>query len=1025
MNNELKALMSNKKISPYFALSGFNLKHTKKAFAIGALICMSVPAMAALADNPYRSEAKALIASSSQSQSYQSSEVTELKEQLFDKTRELNEYKAGLFRASHPQDQAKIIALTQRIADHEKNKVELTAKIQEFEKELANTKKQMNSLEVSTEALTDFVQSQRNVAEKDKQELVNKILTFEEDTRLENEQKLNQKLMSDLAILKGTITAYETRISVLEQSYEENLQDALQDAAMLKFNLADARQLAAQKEHELMVSTLNDVTMSLDHAKTVKTKQLTHKEKLIQSKQNALALKSKIDDITLENIRLQREIDHFTEQDQNRQTVLGQHVAERHVITNQLLEKEEALASTILYYQGIVADQTKQAQELQERLGKEETTRQELQHKKEYALSQHEVEKHILEKTMADHKEAMAHDLLTYQLAINNSMSELQALQEKLSVEETLRLKLQHEKELLAAEFDLHKLVTDPSISEKEAALKSALADCESLTTKFLEQIDFLNEKLEHEEEAVKELRRAQEVMSANQAKEKQSLEKALKDKEEALILCLASSKNAIAENQKSLDELQEKLTNEETTNHLLQEAYQDLTSKYSQIEFKLSQYEVEKHALEQSLLEKEEALNSALMSMDSSTKEYKALKSALADSESSTTKFLEQIDFIQEKLAQKEEALKQLQNAQEALYVNHSELKQSLEQTLREKEEILEESLAASQNAIAENQQHIDILKEKLANEASINQELQEAHHDLLSRYSHTEHKLSQYEVEKLALEQSLLEKEDSLRSALTASQDSLKEYSTLIEDLKRKLNGIEDAHHELKEVHHELSSSHSGMEQQLSQQQSEKLLLEHSLQEKEEALSSALMSIESSTNEYKTLIEALKEKLTHQETVNHQLKQSNESFTANLNEQSSAQRLQQEFASLKEISELQQQVKEDIATIDYLKQETAKLTASFNEKLAKENELEKSLHSLTKVAEHQDHALAEANSAFSMVHEYNSHLEIENADLKKRLNTLETAERTMRKETPSDEKETQNIISPALLQLFRPHTN
>lgn len=185
MNDDLRVSLFNPK---------FLQRHTRKAFGIGAFICMSASAIAAVAssDKDYKSNAQMLIASNTHSlSSYQQQDIQSLKEQLLEKTKELEEYKACLFRPSHPEDQVKISELSRQIANLEKNKQELNILTKACKEELTDIKKQKDSLEVSSEALTDYIKTQRIIVDDEKIALVTKILTYEEEIEQERKKMKN------------------------------------------------------------------------------------------------------------------------------------------------------------------------------------------------------------------------------------------------------------------------------------------------------------------------------------------------------------------------------------------------------------------------------------------------------------------------------------------------------------------------------------------------------------------------------------------------------------------------------------------------------------------------------------------------------------------------------------------------------------------------------------------------------------------------------------------------------------------
>jgi len=255
-------------------------------------------------------------------------DIATLKQQLQEKTEELHYYKANLFRASHPQDQATIAKLSQQLAEQEKAKQELVAKIQEQEAELASAKKQITNLEVSTDALTAFIQNQRAVVEAKKQELAAKIRAYEEDPQLDQERELNKKLTAELESLKINIA-----------SQEQELHDALQEAAMLKFELADARLSADKKEHEIMLSTLHDLTIALDQAKSLKIHHNSHHEQLSQTEQNIAALQAALE-------RAHHDREHL----------VSQYAVEKHVLESAISEHSELISHALIGHQMAIRD---------------------------------------------------------------------------------------------------------------------------------------------------------------------------------------------------------------------------------------------------------------------------------------------------------------------------------------------------------------------------------------------------------------------------------------------------------------------------------------------------------------------------------------------------------------------------------------------------------------------------------------------------------------------------------------------
>lgn len=442
MYNELKLPLENKKIFCFHTCESFQ-RNSKKAFAIGVLLSMNATFMTALAspDNSWQEGDRIGVSSNSQSTTYLSPpDVYTLQEQLLEKTRELHDYKAKLFRASHPNDHAKITELNQKIAEHEKHTIALNSKIKEFEEALSNAKKQLSTLDISTQALTDYIQKQRITAESEKQELIARLQAHEDDPRLENEQKLNEKLNADLKALTNKIATYEKQLNNIEQNHESELQDALQDSAILKFELADLRLMAEIKESELIFSSLDYQSIALHHADTL--------DALIPEHQSTIAhLSSQIrelhDSLAKEEATNARQIREL----QNQIALDGETKANQiQDLQESLVKQIEAKTLQIQELQDKLAIEEKinanKIHELHKQIVEQETAKQDLIHEKEWAFSNHEVEKHAQELALQE-KEAQLKDhqlntaretdslhkkLQDYQMTIDNMKVEIERL---------------------------------------------------------------------------------------------------------------------------------------------------------------------------------------------------------------------------------------------------------------------------------------------------------------------------------------------------------------------------------------------------------------------------------------------------------------------------------------------------------------------------------------------------------------------------------------------------------------------
>lgn len=981
MNKAFKALITDKTTSLYFHLFEFKHWHSKKLLTIGSFICMSASSMAAIAasDSNRASSAQHYIANSQQSEN-------SLREQLLDKTRELEEYKANLFRSSHPLDQAKIKELSQRIAEQEKLKNELSDKINEYEDKLTKAKKQLSSLDISSNALTDYIHNQRIAIEAEKQEFLDRIRAFEEDPLLVHERKINQQLLNELIAIKHAIFLYENQIASLEYTHDNDLHDALQDSAMLKFELAEAKHLYYQKEQELIVSSLNYHTMALDHANAIKSKHLTNKIQLAHAKQKLNLLESQNIDLVKENLQLQQENSNLAYLNNNEKVTQEKYIAEKYDIANKLQEKEEALNAAMLHFEGTIADHENQIQYLKAQLDTQEIVNKDFEQ-----LSKKQIEDLLIEKD-----EVLARAMINSETSIQEHLNLIKELEARLSVEENAHSQLRQVYEDLAqnhakasdaiVNHEVDKQSLELALNEKDELLNKALSD--SLDKLALNQnlIEELKSKLAQEEQARQQLQEEHAELHTTHSSTKESLEESLNEKEKELETALAVSLESIAENQSQIDTLQQKLVQLELTHKQLQEDHAELhTTHFST-----------KESLKQSLQEKENELQETL----------KASLESLAENQN-------QIEDLKEKLTQVEQSHKQLQEEHAELHANHFSTKESLEQSLQDKEKTLQEALTASLNSLAENQSIIEDFKQKLAYQENAHKQLQTEHAELHATHSDA----------KESLEYTLQQSEEKLQSALTTSQTSLADHQSLIDALKEKLEQEQEKHAYLKQNYDDLHSKYSEKENILATNEFSKQQLEQSLHEKEASLiqqQNLQKQYETKhdlqLHEIKILEQQIETLLTKQEEAgqsNNQLREQLSQLAARLEQKE--REFEQNNHQLQVLQHMNEQLNQSMANSLF---DLNIAEEEYSKKTQKERELEHAIQALTIVAEQQDHALAEANSTFSMIQEYNKNLEAENASLKNRLNSIETAERSFIK----DNNENENTTHPVILKLLKP---
>jgi chromosome segregation ATPase len=819
----------------------FIQKHTKKILGIGAYLCLSASSMTALAasQNEYKGNAQMLIAANAQTlSSYPSQDIQSLREQLIEKTKELEEYKACLFRPSHPQDQAKINDLTRQIGELEKNRQALIAQANSHKAEMAEIKKQKDTLEVSSEALTDYIKTQRALVEEEKQGFIAKILAYEEETELE--RRNNETLIEELAALKDKLFSLEKLVVHYENN--EDLQDALLEASMLKFELDDTRLQAEQKEKELIVSTLNYLTMAHDHIGTLKTKQEFLKGKLDASKIKYADLLAFIDEVESENTRLQQERRHLEEKNDTDGKTLQQYTVQRHVFANKLMESEESLNAALLYYETTLGDLALLVESLQTLLAKEEAAKLNIFINNEYLLQHNDT----LQNAVSGSSEAMAETSTTHQLAINDYLQQLHMLEEKLAAEEDLRSQLQNEKESFIEQEGVRQreaeehVIALSYVKEQLSKYETDLASSQASIDENAKQIDELKEKLAAAETEHATLKQAYDALSSKNDDAEQKLQIYAED--------LDSSQGSIDENAKQIDELKEKLAAAEAEHTSLKQAYDALSAKNDDAEQKLQHYEEELNSSQGSIDENAKHIDELTEQLAAAETEHASLKQAydalsaknddaeqklqhyeedLHSSQGSIDENAKHIGELTEKLAAAEAEHASLKQAYDALSAKNDDAEQKLQH--------YEEDLHSSQGSIDENAKHIDELTEKLAAAEAEHTSLKQAYDTLSAKNDNAEQQLQHY------------------AEHLTSSQNAIEEHLSQLKNLQEQIAAAEAEYLILLETHEDLSTKNAHNENQL-------------------------LSTEASIAEHLKQIDALQEKLTAAETDRLFLKQAHD---------------------------------------------------------------------------------------------------------------------------------------------------
>lgn len=200
--------------------------------------------------------------------------TSSVQSQLEEAQRDLHEYKARLFRASSPKDQAKIQELHEKLSESDLRNQKLLKDLKSLEKNVDSANKHSDTLAVAADALASMIQNLRSSGES-QNELFEQQLAFLYDelqmihVLYEKEKELSASLQADI---HTKTTAIQSAIKEAEsnrqewtaalqkhqelqkrlQDSERNYQDALTEAASLRFALDSARTALAQAKNETL-----------------------------------------------------------------------------------------------------------------------------------------------------------------------------------------------------------------------------------------------------------------------------------------------------------------------------------------------------------------------------------------------------------------------------------------------------------------------------------------------------------------------------------------------------------------------------------------------------------------------------------------------------------------------------------------------------------------------------------------------------------------------------------------------------
>jgi len=661
----------------------------RSAVTMATMICMALGAAptAAWADV----DARSFVApQTSQTSSYasqsSSQELETIKVQLQQKTKELEEYKSKLFRASHPEDQSKLMALSRRIAEYENAKQKLNNEISQLQTELALAQKQILTLESSSLALTTLLEGQRTAMESEKQELWSQIHALQDDRSLAHAQEANEKLQNEIASLRLTINGHKDRLSELNRM------------------------------HDL------------------------ERESLLKETQSDLALlKLMVDETSKENLRLKMQNESLNGKATAHLATLEKYGVDKQALTVKLLEKEEELRGLQTHYNDTIAEQSKHIEALKGQLAAAMEMKARLQGEKEQLLAQHDVEHHVVSTELSAREIELEKSVVAYQSAVSDYLAEILDLQEKIGSEKENFRRLQESYETLAHELEAQKQSYVVAQMESEDALSGALLGYQMAVGDYLTEIQQTKTLLSIEIDANDLVEHQKQMIVAQHEIEKNVLESMLSEKEEQLSATIANLQMSMGETLEQNQSLQKRLVEAEQARMKLQQAHDDLASQHESLNQALATHD---EALNQALAAHDEALKQAHLEKENALNQVLAERENFAQGHSDYQML---IDGLKEHLSKLQAERQQLLDDHaelSALFVNtqqtlslHEAAKEQYEKMLRDKEEELQHIIhIKATNDNEHYQEQLAMLQQKITSIEIDYTELQNAHDQLNS---------------------------------------------------------------------------------------------------------------------------------------------------------------------------------------------------------------------------------------------------------------------------------------------------
>lgn len=847
----------------------------------------------------------------------QSAEIEKLKRQLQTATRDLHEYKAQLFRSSHPQDLAKIASLNQQIDDRDAINEKMNETLRSLEKDMLQARKQASTLEVTADALSAMIMAQRSVNDNQQKEHLVRVRTLNDELQtamalLEKEQQLTSKMDKQLNETQQTLAAYEKRINELEIGHAE----ALAATTAIESKLMDADQQHSDAHQELHFA-LNDLEQAKNalYAEVFQTKaelekRMASEENLkqnlaeatqrLQEQQERFAqLETELQNALFESSMLkfqmadvQAKQSHLDEQNtahlnhltmsldyardlENSQTALQENVQNnlsKHFHDNESLkrtvqEKEEVLTTAMLFYEATLKEYQAREEILHASLMQSQSRGCQLETELESALNTHNEEQQRLEKLKADKEH--------FQTMFEKRHFDAIALEEQFR-NDHLNLKNDlNEKEQAFSEAALHYLSMLDDYRQQVEAVEARLSQAEKEGTSLQARLESSLTAHDQERTHIQSLHDEKEQLRSSFEKyqaeaielqekwnfEQASLQNALEEKEAAFSGVAYHYLSMLEDFRHQVDVTEEKLSQSEQVR--------------SKLEEKLASYvpghEEEKTALQNTLQTEIDRLNavieqlqtSALLAQEGLQNEIIGLKSILHLKEEALTAADQQVHGIRTDHHSQIETLEQHLSE---IATKYSQLQDKHESSFEEiaKEKQLFESMKMEiqdlQIALEKQQSEALASTEQLKSEiSSLQNHLREKEETLSLTTEDTLSLKTALLAEKASLEERLAEAEKIHSTHQQQLETSNLAYDEEKKNSSRLLIDIESARQTI-------SQFKEAAEEQLSNIASKELEIK-ALQESTELLKAKFLA------EKEELQAKLDEQLLHSETMQSQI--------------------------------------------------------------------------------------------------------------------------------------------------------